>query len=127
MVDSEVFERLSESELQDMFVWDGKQARVKPWLQEGITWEVADVSDQETVRSLGEHDLVVASNFLCHMDDGSAERCMRNFGAAHPSRRIRLRLRGGSGRSNTGGARARMGAGGRVESGDARRRPCSSR
>jgi chemotaxis methyl-accepting protein methylase len=79
MVGSEVFERLSESELQEMFVWDGKQARVKPWLQEGITWEVADVSDQQTVRNLGEHDLVVASNFLCHMDDASAERCMRNF------------------------------------------------
>ena len=40
MVDSEVFEQLSESELQDMFDWDGQQARVKPWLQEGITWEV---------------------------------------------------------------------------------------
>ncbi len=80
MVGSEVFERLSERELQDMFVWNGKQARVKPWLQEGITWEVADVSDQQTVRGLGGHDLVVASNFLCHMDDGSAERCMRNFG-----------------------------------------------
>lgn len=80
MVHSEVFERLSESELRDMFDWDGKQARVKPWLQEGITWELADLGDRETVRSLGEHDLVVASNFLCHMDDESAERCMRNFG-----------------------------------------------
>jgi SAM-dependent methyltransferase len=79
MVGSEVFERLSESELQDMFDWDGKQARVKAWLQEGITWEVADVSDPQTVRRLGEYDLVVASNFLCHMDDTSAERCMRNF------------------------------------------------
>ena len=79
MVGSEVFERLSESELQEMFVWDGEQARVKPWLQEGITWEVADVSDQQTVRSLGEHDLVVASNFLCHLDAATAEGCMRNF------------------------------------------------
>jgi SAM-dependent methyltransferase len=79
MVGSEVFERLSESELQEMFVWDGERARVKPWLQEGITWQVADVSDEQTARSLGEHDLVVASNFLCHMDDESAERCMRNF------------------------------------------------
>jgi chemotaxis protein methyltransferase CheR len=79
MVGSEVFERLSESELQEMFVWDGEQARVKPWLQEGITWEVADVSDQQTVRNLGEHDLVVASNFLCHLDDATAEGCMRNF------------------------------------------------
>lgn len=79
MVGSQIFERLSASELQDIFVWDGERARVKPWLQDGITWEVADVSDPRTVRSLGEHDLVVASNFLCHMDDESAERCIRNF------------------------------------------------
>ena len=79
MVGSEIFERLSESELEDMFVWDGTEARVQPWLQESVTWEIADVGDQQAVRSLGEHDLVVASNFLCHMDERSAERCMRNF------------------------------------------------
>ena len=127
MVGSEVFERLSESELEDMFIWDGKQARVQPWLQEGITWEVADVSDRQAVRNLGEHDLVVASNFLCHMDEESAERCMRNF--AHLVRPggyvfvsgvdldVRTRVARELG----------VGAGRSLESGDARRRPSGSR
>ena len=65
--------------MQGMFDWDGDQARVKPWLREDISWEIADVGDQDAVRGLGEHDLVVASNFLCHMDDASAARCMRNL------------------------------------------------
>jgi chemotaxis protein methyltransferase CheR len=79
MVNSEVFERLTADELREMFDWDGEQARVKPWLQDGINWELADVGDEGAVRRLGEHDLVVANNFLCHMDDESAERCMRNL------------------------------------------------
>jgi chemotaxis methyl-accepting protein methylase len=79
MVGAELFQRLSESERESMFDWQGEQAQVKPWLREGIRWEVADVGDQNAVRNLGEQDLVVASNFLCHMDDASAARCMRNF------------------------------------------------
>ena len=47
MVSAEVFERLSESEMQNMFDWEGEQARVKPWLQDGINWEVADVGDKD--------------------------------------------------------------------------------
>ena len=51
-----------------MFDWEGEQARVKPWLREGITWRVGDASDPRLVEELGAKDLVVANNFLCHMD-----------------------------------------------------------
>lgn len=59
-----------------MFDWEGDQAQVKPWLREGITWRVGDASDPELVAALGPQDIVVANNFLCHMD---AQRCLRNF------------------------------------------------
>ena len=79
MVHSSIFERLSETEMQQMFSWQGDQGRVKSWLREGITWQVGDASDPELTTTLGPQDLVVASNFLCHMDPPIAERCLRNL------------------------------------------------
>ena len=75
-VDASIFERLTEREGQEMFDWEGDQAHVKPWLREGITWRLGDASDPELVAALGPQDIVVANNFLCHMD---AQRCLRNF------------------------------------------------
>lgn len=79
LVDSTVFERISPAEMQDMFDWEGDRASVKPWLREGIIWRVGDACDEALVSDLGPQDLVVASNFLCHMCEGQAERCLRNF------------------------------------------------
>jgi len=74
-----IFERLTERELQDMFDWEDGKAHVKGWLREGTEWEVADACDPELVSRLGRKDIVVASNFLCHMEPASAERCLRNM------------------------------------------------
>jgi chemotaxis methyl-accepting protein methylase len=78
-VHESVFERLTEAELLEMFDWNGDQGRVKPWLREGITWRLGDAADPGLVEELGSKDLVVANNFLCHMDSPSADRCLRNF------------------------------------------------
>ena len=69
------FDGLSEAELMDIFDWEGDQGRVKPGLRDGITWLVGDAGDPELPASVGGHELVVANNFLCHMDARSAERC----------------------------------------------------
>jgi SAM-dependent methyltransferase len=74
-----IFEQLTEAERLEMFDWNGDQGRVKPWLREGITWRLGDAGDPQLVEELGTKHLVVASNFLCHMDAPSAERCLRNF------------------------------------------------
>jgi SAM-dependent methyltransferase len=74
-----IFERLTEREMQDMFDWEGGAARVKGWLREGIEWHVDDACDLELGSRLGRQDIVVASNFLCHMNPASAERCLRNI------------------------------------------------
>jgi SAM-dependent methyltransferase len=79
LVGSSIFERLTAQEMAEMFDWEGDQARVKPWLRDGITWQLGDASDPELIRLLGPQDMVVANNFLCHMNPQAAENCLRNI------------------------------------------------
>jgi chemotaxis methyl-accepting protein methylase len=74
-----IFERLSDAELDEIFVWNGKKGTVKPWIRAGIIWHLGDAADPELVRVLGPQDIVLASNFLCHMPPALAERCLRNI------------------------------------------------
>jgi len=79
LIGSPVFDRLTKAELSEMFDWEGDRGHVKAWLRDGITWQVGDASDPGLIELLGPQDLVVANNFLCHMDPRSAERCLRNL------------------------------------------------
>ena len=79
LVHSSIFERLTETEMKEMFEWEGNQARVKSWLREGIAWEIGNACDPRLVAVLGAQDLVVANNFLCHMEAPTAEGCLRNL------------------------------------------------
>ena len=78
LVGASIFERLTEAEMAEMFDCEGDQATVKSWLREGITWHLRDAADPELMRILGPQDMVVASNFLCHMAQADAEKCLRN-------------------------------------------------
>ena len=78
-VGTPIFERMTEKELAELFEWEGGQAKVKSWLREGIRWQVGDAGDPELIRILGPQDIVVASNFLCHMEPPDAEKCLRNI------------------------------------------------
>ena len=78
-VGSSIFERLTEDEMVEMFDWEGNEAKVKLWLREGITWHLGDAADPELINILGPQDMVVASNFLCHMAPADAERCLANI------------------------------------------------
>jgi SAM-dependent methyltransferase len=79
LVGSSIFERLTAHEMEHMFDWKGDTASVKPWLREGITWQLGDASSPEMIRTLGPQDIVVANNFLCHMEPPAAESCLRNI------------------------------------------------
>lgn len=79
LVHAEIFAGLSEDERDAMFDWDGATGSVKTWLRDGIDWLVADACDPELAGRLGPQDLVVASNFLCHMPPEAARRCLRNI------------------------------------------------
>lgn len=74
-----IFERMSPAEIDEFFDRDGDAATVKPWIKAGIEWRVGDVGEPETVDTLGSQDMVVANNFLCHMSDSEAEKCLRNI------------------------------------------------
>jgi len=78
IVNASIFERLTEAEMVEMFDWEGDQAKVKSWLREGITWHLAD-ADPKLIKILGPQDMVVASNFLCHMAPADAEKCLGNI------------------------------------------------
>jgi len=80
LVGSSIFERVTEQEFEQVFEGDDKLARVKPWLREGISWHLGDASDPDLVRITGLQDIVVASNFLCHMKPVDAEACLRGLG-----------------------------------------------
>jgi SAM-dependent methyltransferase len=79
LVGASIFERLTEAEQLEMFDWKGDQAKVKSWLREGITWHLQDAADPRLIRVLGSQDMVVASNFLCHMSRADAEKCLGNL------------------------------------------------
>jgi len=74
-----VCERLSPLEMEEFFHRNGDAVTVKPWIQEGISWRVADVGEAEIIDSVGPQDVVVANNFLCHMIASEAESCLRNI------------------------------------------------
>jgi SAM-dependent methyltransferase len=76
---SSIFERLTDEEIRTMFEREGDQVRIKPWIKEGITWQVADAADTKIPKLLGTHDIVLANRFLCHMDPSDAEMCLRNL------------------------------------------------
>src|SRR5947208_9601692 len=78
-VNASIFERLTETEMVELFNWEGDQAKVKSWLREGITWQLRDAADPELVNILERQDMVVASNFLCHMARADAEQCLGNI------------------------------------------------
>ena len=74
-----VFERMTAAEMEELFDRDGDVMTVKSWIKEGIKWQVGDVGESEILDALGSQDMVVANNFLCHMDPSEAERCLRNI------------------------------------------------
>jgi chemotaxis methyl-accepting protein methylase/quercetin dioxygenase-like cupin family protein len=76
---TDITERMTKTEIEEVFDQDGTIVTVKPWIKEGLQWHVADVGKPELLADLGPQDLVVASNFLCHMDAPEAERCLRNI------------------------------------------------
>jgi mannose-6-phosphate isomerase-like protein (cupin superfamily)/SAM-dependent methyltransferase len=79
VTDTNIFERMTEAEMEELFDRDADVMTVKSWIKKGIDWHVGDVGELDTIDALGPQDMVVANNFLCHMDDCMAEKCLRNI------------------------------------------------
>ncbi len=75
-VTCDIFDRMTDTEISAIFEVEGDQAKVKPWLKEGITWLCGDAGGPELAGVLGQQDIVVANRFLCHMSPAAAEGCL---------------------------------------------------
>lgn len=76
---SQLVRYVTEAEFGELFDRDQDIVTVKPWISEGIDWSVCNAAEPDIIDTLGSQDIVVANNFLCHMDDAMAERCLRNI------------------------------------------------
>lgn len=75
-----VLDRMTKAEIGEFFDTDGHVATVKGWLREGIEWIVGDAGEPEIVDTLGSSsDIVIANNFLCHMNVPMAIAALRNI------------------------------------------------
>lgn len=80
LVGASIFERLTKAEMLEMFDWEAGRGRIKRWLREGIVWQCGNAADPDLIRVLGPQDIIIASNFLCHMASVQAEKCLSNIG-----------------------------------------------
>ena len=56
------------------------QVSVKSRFRQGITWQVSDAQDSALLHALGPQDIVVANDFLCHLQPEEANTCLGNIG-----------------------------------------------
>jgi SAM-dependent methyltransferase len=78
-VGKDIFDGMTGAEIKELFDRDGDVVTIKSWIKDGIEWRVGDAGESGIVGALGPQDIVVANNFLCHMDPAAAERCLRNI------------------------------------------------
>jgi chemotaxis methyl-accepting protein methylase len=79
VTDSNIFERMTQAEIEEVFDRDGDFVVVKPWIREGIEWQVGDAGGSGVGAALSPQDIVVANNFLCHMPNAAAEKCLHTI------------------------------------------------
>ncbi|MBB6142856.1 chemotaxis methyl-accepting protein methylase/mannose-6-phosphate isomerase-like protein (cupin superfamily) [Silvibacterium bohemicum] len=79
LTNTDIFDRVHAAEMDELFLQNGDVVSVKPWIKDGITWHVGDAGEPEMLDILGPQDIVVANNFICHMDPFEAENCLRNI------------------------------------------------
>lgn len=79
LTNTDICERMAPQEIEELFDKDGDALTVKSWIREGIEWSVGDAGDPSLMNALGPQDMVVANNFLCHMEVPDAEACLRNI------------------------------------------------
>jgi len=77
--DDELRMPLPEKTLRELFDAEGERLRIKKSISEGVNWMVADGCDPKTISSLGVQDIVIANNFLVHMQKESALSSLRRI------------------------------------------------
>jgi 2-polyprenyl-3-methyl-5-hydroxy-6-metoxy-1,4-benzoquinol methylase len=76
---TDIFDHMTKSEIVELFDEKEDVLTIKSWIREGIKWRVGDVRDPEVHNALGLQDIVIANNFLCHMNAAEADKCLRDI------------------------------------------------
>jgi SAM-dependent methyltransferase len=79
LTNTKIFELMAKTEIDEMFDEREGAMTIKSRLREGVEWHVGDAGEPELLDVLDPQDLVLANNFLCHMEPLEAERCLRNI------------------------------------------------
>jgi len=79
LTNTDICERMTPQEVDEFFEKNGDELSVRPWIREGIEWKVSDAGDPGLVDAMALQDMVVANNFLCHMEVPDAEATLRNI------------------------------------------------
>jgi SAM-dependent methyltransferase len=79
LTNTQIFENVTPPEREQIFQRDGDVMTVQSWIRDRISWSVSDARYPGIVDSLGRQDIVVANNFLCHMEPPDAEQCLCNI------------------------------------------------
>ncbi len=75
----EELERLCTPAPVALFNRDGETLRISDHLVSAPSWVLHDALDPELPSAIGQQDIVLANNILCHMYDREAECCLRNL------------------------------------------------
>jgi len=75
-VGTNFLDRMTSVEIDELFDKDRDVVTVKSWIRNGVNWHVGDVARPEILETFGPQDIVLANNFLCHMDAPQAEKCL---------------------------------------------------
>jgi chemotaxis methyl-accepting protein methylase len=70
---------LDEELLGDIFDKTGSEWKIKNWIGQGTQWIVGDAASAELRARIGLQDIVLANNFLIHMQKPDAEACLTNL------------------------------------------------
>lgn len=62
----------------DLFETEGQYVRVKACIKDGTRWAQGDARDRRLASVFGLHDIVLANNFLVHMDRSQASSALAN-------------------------------------------------
>jgi len=79
LTNTQILENVTPAESEQIFQKERDVMRVRSWIKDGISWSVADAGDPQAVDSFAPQDIVIANNFLCHMEPPEAEQCLRNI------------------------------------------------
>jgi chemotaxis methyl-accepting protein methylase len=79
LISDKEIEGLSAEEFDLLFFKEGNRVTPKDWIRRDISFIVGDAKDPEMANQIGVQDIVLADNFLVHLNESDAVACLANI------------------------------------------------